>query len=250
MLVALSLWYLSLRFSVAGFSIQMDGMIWAGWVLGLAVTVIELIFTSQNRGRNVTLTFLGVIAYAYGIWSNVVGIYASRELGVDTNNIINTSMLFSVALGLLLEIAPEPLFLWGILGSDTDEGDFISTLTRIWDNVKTTTSQPPNSGESKRPVGRPRKHPFGEDGRIDTVSNQNYIAATRLSVIAALSRDATLVLNKDKSQSPVLMRDGMPPLQVSRALIRTLVAENVLKEKQKSNMITEYILQGSEPPMR
>src|SRR5512143_1762303 len=113
-ITAIALWYLSIRFSVAGFSIKVPDLAWAGWVLGFAVTVIELIFTSENRGRNTTLIFLGMISYAYGIWSNIVGINAAR--GVDS---FSFAFVLSVILGLILEIAPEPLFLWGILGTET-----------------------------------------------------------------------------------------------------------------------------------
>lgn len=242
-IVAIALWYLSLQFSVEGFSIQVPELAWAGWILGLSVTVIELIFTSQNRGRNVTLTFLGITAYTYGVWSNVVGIHASR--GIDGGEY--AGWIFSVVLGLILEIAPEPLFLWGFLGEDTEEGDFVSTLTRLW------------VGFQKRPVGRPRKDDFRNKFRAtteqvrpnDTVSSgPNYEMITRLTITKALgSRSGSrLIWDRNKSQSPVLIINNIKT-PVSRSLVRQMVMDKTLIEKDKGGMIVEYVLVGSEPPV-
>lgn len=250
-ITAISLWFLSLRFSVEGFSIQVPNLVWAGWVLGLAITVIELIFTSQGRGKNSTLIVLGIFAYAYGIWSNVVGIYASR--GATSDGLINTNMLFSVILGIVLEIAPEPLFLWGLLGGDTEEGDIVSTISRIWRNVQ----RPPTNVMGKRGPGRPRKDAQTQFQmsmpRTDTVSEHqfNYLMATRLGILTAMNDGSgRLVWDKNKSQSPVFTVEGRPPVSISRALIRQMVEEKALIEKQRGSMITEYVVSGSEPPVR
>lgn len=252
-IVAISLWFLSLRFSVQGFSIQVPNLVWAGWVLGFAVTVIELIFTSENRGRNITLTVIGIAAYTYGIWSNVVGIYASRGAAPDIGGYLNTNMVFSIVLGLILEIAPEPLFLWGLLGSETGEGDFVASLSRIWTSIQ---RGPKRSDEftGKRPVGRPRKYPVEIQAVTDTVSNQpssgpSYNNMTRLVITSALSRGGRLIWDKTKSQSPMLVREGNKT-NVSRTLIQMMVMENALVEKKKSDMLIEYVLSGSEPPIR
>lgn len=242
-LVAIALWYLSIRFSVAGFSIKVPDLVWAGWVLGMAVTVIELIFTSENRGRNLTLTFLGVGAYVYGVWSNIIGINASR--GVEG---LSVGLIFGIVLGLILEIAPEPLFLWGILGGDTAEGDIVSTLGNIWSDAR------------KRPVGRPKinRFPFMPDvdmkakPKVDTVSNRpDYLSAQRLSVVSQLNKNGgRLILDKNISPSPVIHVQGLPPIIVSRSLIRQMVEDGVLKEHKRSAMITEWVLTGAEPPIK
>lgn len=250
-IVAIALWFLSLRFSVQGFSIQVPEMVWAGWILGFAVTVIELIFTSENRGRNVTLTALGIFAYTYGVWSNVVGIYASRGATPDGATILNTNMIFSVILGLILEVAPEPLFLWGLLGSDTGEGDFVSSLSRIWNSMQKTPKNYNPDNPGKRPVGRPRKYP---QDALDTVSvmtagGPNYNNMTRLVITSSLASGGRLMWDKNKSQSPVLMRDGRST-PVSRNLVRMMVMDNALVEKKKGEMMIEYLLTGSEPPIR
>lgn len=241
-IVAIALWYLSIRFSVAGFSIKVPDLVWAGWVLGMAVTVIELIFTSENRGRNLTLTFLGVGAYVYGVWSNIIGINASR--GVEG---LSVGLIFGIVLGLILEIAPEPLFLWGILGGDTAEGDIVSTLGNIWSDAR------------KRPVGRPKinRFPFMPDvdmkakPKVDTVSKlqPDYHASTRLAITIALSDNGRLVWDKNKSQSPILIVEGIST-PVSRSLVRKMVEDGVLKEHKRSAMITEWVLVGAEPPIK
>lgn len=248
-IVAVSLWFLSIRFSVDGFSIQVPNMAWAGWVLAFAVTVIELIFTSENRGKNITLMVVGIAAYTYGVWSNIVGIYATRGAAPDGAGLMNTNLIFSVILGLILEIAPEPLFLWGLLGSETGEGDFVASLARIWNSMQPRQSNHNREfqNQEKRPVGRPRKYP------LDTVSSKppNYMAHTRLNILEQMnSGTATLIWDKNKSQSPTLIVPDQPPSAVSRSLIRQMVDEKALIEKQRGSMITEYIVSGSEPPER
>lgn len=241
---AIALWILSIQFSVAGFAIKVPDLVWAGWVLGMAVTVIELIFTSENRGRNLTLTFLGIGAYVYGIWSNIVGISDSR--GVDG---FGVALVFSIILGLILEIAPEPLFLWGVLGGDTGEGDIVSTISDLWTDAQ------------KRPVGRPRttKFPFMPDistrdkvkpDMRDTVSKspRDYHMATRLNITTVLKSGGRLVWDKNKHQSPVLMSEVTIPIPVSRSLVRQMVTDKTLIEK-KNGMIIDYVLSGQEPPI-
>lgn len=240
-LVAVCLWFLSVQFSVAGFSIQVPNLVWAGWVLGFAVTVIELIFTSQNRGRNMTLTLLGIIAYAYGVWSNVAGIYTSRE--GESGVIVTTSLIFSIILGLVLEISPEPLFLWGILGSETGEGDVVNTVSNLFKGFRAPVKR-----------GRPKKveFPTETDMPTDTVSNTprgpNYMMLSRLNITSKLASGGRLYWDKTKSQSPVLVANGTR-INISRSLIRQMVDEKTLIEKKSGDMMIEYVLSGAEPPV-
>lgn len=243
---AVALWWLSIRFSVAGFNIQVSDLVWAGWVLGFAVTVIELVFTSENRGRNKTLVVLGLLAYSYGIWSNTMGIYAARGGGEGLSPVLFTSLV----LGLFLEIAPEPLFIWAILGGDTNEGDIVSVFGGLWDDAtKRGPGRPKISRFSFLPTTEVAKKP--KFTPVDTVSNKkpapNYYAVTRLSIVAGLQRGNRLIWDKETSQSPTLI-DERNKIPVSRSLVRQMVADRTLIEK-KNGMIIEYVLTGQEPPV-
>lgn len=124
-IVAILLWGMSMKFSVDGFGIGDPKDRWMGWVLAFAVTMIELIWNGMKMKSNLTLIVLGICAYLYGIVTNVLGIYSWR--GGNVSEVEIMTLIFSVVLGLLLEIAPEPLLVWGILNI-SDEGDFLGNI--------------------------------------------------------------------------------------------------------------------------
>jgi len=127
-LVALTLWWLSIKFSVGGFG---DGIseneIWIGWVLGFSVTVIQIVWNGLKSKANLTLWVLGLSSYLYGICTNIIGIILWR--GDTLNTVLNNplNLIFPVILGLFFEISPEPLFVWAFT-SRLDEGDFLGNL--------------------------------------------------------------------------------------------------------------------------
>lgn len=125
--VAVMLWGMSMKFSVEGFGIGDPNDQWMGWVLAFAVTMIELIWNGMKMKSNLTLIVLGICAYLYGIVTNVMGIYAWRGGDVSGGAVSPVLIVFAVVLGLFLEIAPEPLMVWGILNT-SDEGDFLGNL--------------------------------------------------------------------------------------------------------------------------
>lgn len=150
-LVSIALWSMSMKFSVSGFGIGNDKDMWMGWVLAFAVTAIELIWNGMKMKTNLTLHVLGVSAYLYGIVTNVLGVYIWRggDLAQDVNVM---ALLFALALGILIEIAPEPLFIWGVLGS-IDEGDFLGNLLQ---NGSISPQEGPRSVSVAPPAYPPR----------------------------------------------------------------------------------------------
>jgi len=122
--MALLLWYLSVFFSNKGFNFQVADMQWAAWILAASVTVIELVWTKQGFKPSPTLFVFGLAAYAYGIGTNILGIMEAQGTSNSQNPI---SIVFPFVLGFFLEVIPEPLAIWGVIGV-SDEGDFLGTL--------------------------------------------------------------------------------------------------------------------------
>lgn len=125
-LVAIALWFASMRFSYEGFNLSLPEMAWLGWILAIAVTVIELVFNTDIQKLNMTLFFAGLIAYAYGIWTNVAGFFAVQGGTFESLKSEPLSLLFPFLVGIFLEVVPEPLFVWGIGASD--KGDPLGNL--------------------------------------------------------------------------------------------------------------------------
>jgi len=124
-IVAATLWLISITFSVDGFNFQVTDMVWAGWFMGIAITAIELIWNKQGANTNMTIVLIGVFAYLYGVVTNIMGVLAAQSVTNLSANPIGA--VFAGILGFFLEIAPEPLFVWGLVGV-SDMGDLISTL--------------------------------------------------------------------------------------------------------------------------
>jgi hypothetical protein len=118
---ALSFWILSMIFSQAGFGITVPQWAWAGWILAGGVTVLELVLNSGDRIPP-TLLVCGAIAYVYGISTNIFGILAART-GMSAINFWD--IVLSIVIGLIIEIIPEPLFLYGL---GINLGDLITNL--------------------------------------------------------------------------------------------------------------------------
>jgi len=115
-LTSLGLIGISIWFSQLGFGIQsQDKYLWVGWFLGIVVTVMELVFNTSVQKLNPTLVAVGVMAYIYGMWTNVSG------LGDILPNVP-----FAIIVGLFVEVVPEPLFAWSI--GVHDGGDVLGNI--------------------------------------------------------------------------------------------------------------------------
>ncbi|HZQ11107.1 MAG TPA: hypothetical protein VFD70_31340 [Anaerolineae bacterium] len=122
--VAIILWFISVQFSANGFNFVLPRYAWVGYVLAISVTVIELVFNEEGMNHSLTIVAIGLLSYLYGIVTNIVGIWSAQGSPDFASNPI--SLVFPVVLGLFLEIAPEPLLLWGLVG--TGARDFLAHL--------------------------------------------------------------------------------------------------------------------------
>ena len=109
---AIVLWGISIQFSANGFNFQVPGYKIVGYLLGLAVTVIELVFNEDGQEHTITLLSVGILAYIYGVYTNIYGLWIARGSPDVLNNPVALGL--PVILGLMLEIIPEPLLLWGM----------------------------------------------------------------------------------------------------------------------------------------
>lgn len=113
--------FISAQFSVDGFAFQNPNKLYIGWLLAAILIIVEMIFNNgvasvedakgpQEARRNVILLVAGLVAYAYGIATNISGILHSGRLPDSPLDYI-----VPIALGLFLEIVPEPLMVWALL---------------------------------------------------------------------------------------------------------------------------------------
>jgi len=140
--VAVMLWLLSMKFSIAGFGADISNRAedaWIGWTLALTVTAFELIWNSMKDRTNLTMYAVGGLCYTYGIVTNILGVMVWRGMTLDaTFNAFNSgdptkivgmilSVGFVLCMALVVEISPEPVFVYGLTGN-YDGGDFLGNL--------------------------------------------------------------------------------------------------------------------------
>lgn len=163
-IVAISLWLASMNFSYSGFNFNVSDMAWLGWILALSVTVIELVFNTDIQKLNLTLFVAGILAYLYGIYTNVLGIFATQ--GGTWNQLQQhpETLIFPLLVGIFVEVVPEPLFVWGIGASD--RGDPLGSIFKGKEKIDDWTSVEdfPTKKISSEFIG---KIPRRQDGRSD-----------------------------------------------------------------------------------
>lgn len=143
---ALAFWLISIQFSKNGFGFNVPNLAWIGYVLGVGVTIIELVFNNDGKKHTLTLFIAGILAYLYGVYTNVVGFWlaqGSPPLGDDPLFALG-KLLLPIGFGLFIEIVPEPLFLWGI---GKDGGD---VLGHIFGGVAKRPRPPFGGGAEQR----------------------------------------------------------------------------------------------------
>lgn len=167
-LTAVLLWTISIVFSYNGFKLDANqGMTWIGIIMAFAITVLELIFNTNNPDRFSSkkadlgewmLLFGGILAYVYDVWTNILGFYAARGLGTPSISTIDLNFIVPLLVGLFMAILPEPLFVWGL-------------RVKLSHNIQTPTTQskPSTPGFNPRdvrghsmskPTPKPKGDPF------------------------------------------------------------------------------------------
>ena len=126
---AIVCWLLSMWFSYLGFRIDSNKIAFVGWILAGIVTIVELVWNSQTGKLSLTLIATGLLCYAYGIWTNITGFWELQHPGVEFV-ILSTRSLMPAFVGTIMEVLPEPLFMWGIMS--TMDGDFLGNLAGLW----------------------------------------------------------------------------------------------------------------------
>lgn len=128
-LMALGAWVVSIYFSQVGFGVSNHRAAWLGWFLGALVTTVELMFNSKTHKLSITLIWVGIICYAYGVWTNVTGFWDFQNPNISFV-VFSQSSIMSWFVGVVLEVLPEPMFMWGI-GAELD-GDLIGNIVGLW----------------------------------------------------------------------------------------------------------------------
>ena len=90
LVTAVGVLWASIVFSKNGFNFETNSdYIWIGWLLAFAATSAEFMLASDFRKLNWSIVALGLAAYIYSIWSNVMGFQDLR--GKNTTDLFSPS---------------------------------------------------------------------------------------------------------------------------------------------------------------
>lgn len=92
-----------------------------GWAFAVAATSAEFMFTSDFRKLNWSIIFLGLCAYVYSIYTNILGLQAWRGslMQYDMVNVIG---------GVFMDVYPEAAIAWAL--NESRLGDVIGNLIK------------------------------------------------------------------------------------------------------------------------
>lgn len=159
---------ISIIFSYDGFDQSMSGgnagYSFAGKAIAIVLAVtfsaVQFILNSRPDKLNPTLVLLGLVAYAYSIYTNYLG--AEHLLGMSKE------MALAVAFG--LDVAPEPMIAWAF--GDPKRGDLVGNfmgLAKSWLTGKPVRLLGGSSGSQSNPQSssqpRPAIHNFSGNGK-------------------------------------------------------------------------------------
>lgn len=153
--IAVLMWMVSVQFSVDGFNFVLPRYQWVGVLLAVAVTVIELVFNEEGMRHSLTIVAVGLLSYSYGVVTNILGVWVAQGAPDPTENPIK--LVFPAIVGFFLEVAPEPLLMWGLIGSGMR--DVLEHLVRRTD---ASDDAPRRERERERDGNGKGRGPFGE----------------------------------------------------------------------------------------
>ena len=119
----------SMQFSQNGFGFKGEDIAMSGWVLAIAVTVAQFVFNSRVRNLNWTITVLGIMAYDYSIWTNIVGFYAFQGKVVTVDMLLTFDAILPIFASAFMDIFPEAIISYAFNASG--EGDLIGNVMAV-----------------------------------------------------------------------------------------------------------------------
>lgn len=127
------------NFDIAGDSGYETGALIVGYGLAIVVSVVQFVFSTNLNELNPSLIVFGVLAYAYSIYTNYLGI--THFQGSNTNGF--GAWVFAV----FVDGTPELLIAWGMGESLT--GDFLGNFWKALSGSRQPVKSKPYTPRKK-----------------------------------------------------------------------------------------------------
>lgn len=145
------------NFDIAGDSGYGSLALFVGYGLAVLVSIMQFVFSTSLNKLNPSLIIFGVLAYAYSIYTNFLGI--THFQGNSTNAF--GAWIFAI----FVDGAPELLIAWGMDESLT--GDFLGNLWKAVAGESKSSPQPvrPYPTYNKPKPKSHRRYPIMDDAK-------------------------------------------------------------------------------------
>ncbi len=199
----------SMQFSQSGFGFKGQDIAVSGWVLAIAVTVAQFVFNSRVRNLNWTITVLGIMAYVYSIWTNIVGFYAFQGKVVTVDMLLTFDAILPIFASAFMDIFPEAIISYAFNASG--EGDLIGNVMAVAKDPDSIFSR--NQNNSNNSSGQNRSQQQNQSSQNSGNHNQSHQNNQRPpqtnSVMSSLPRTNTPT-NNTSSQVPMGYKTETP----------------------------------------
>lgn len=130
--MGLAVLIVSMQFSQNGFGFKDQNIFYVGWVLAIAVTVVQFVFNSKVKNLNWTITVLGIMAYVYSIWTNIIGFYKYQGKILTFETLLSFDAILPVFASAFMDIFPETILAWAF--NVSSDGDLIGNIIAVAEN--------------------------------------------------------------------------------------------------------------------
>ncbi len=223
----------SMQFSQSGFGFKGQDIAVSGWVLAIAVTVAQFVFNSRVRNLNWTITVLGIMAYVYSIWTNIVGFYAFQGKVVTLDMLFTFDAILPVFASAFMDIFPEAIISYAFNASG--EGDLIGNVLAVANDPDTIFSKNQNSSNNNSSQNRNQQH--NQTSQNSGSHNQSYQNNQRTqqtnSVMSNLPRTNSNT-NNTSSQPSMGYKTETPQKTPMDDALRAELMKNIEEIRNKS----------------
>ena len=198
----------SMQFSQNGFGFKEKNIALAGWVLAIAVTVAQFVFNSRVRNLNWTITFLGIVAYVYSIWTNLIGFYNYQGKTLTLDTLLDVSAFLPVFASAFMDIFPEAILSWAF--NSSGEGDLIGNVIAVTNDPNSIFSKNQNNSNNNGQNRNQQQNQSSQNYGNNNQSHQNNQRPPQTnSVMSSLPRTNTNT-NNTSSQPPMGYKTETP----------------------------------------
>jgi hypothetical protein len=139
-----------------------------GLVIAVSVGCIQFIFSSRYDQLNTTLKGVGLVSYAYSIWTNYLG--AKHLLGMND--------MTALATAFFMDIVPEPMIAWSL--GDSMKGDVLGNLGKWFTGYQPPRNQPQNNHQN-HPRPNQDTQPRHEGGKVSGSEKRKQLEMMRMA---------------------------------------------------------------------